>query len=207
MLVTRNRIPEDEYNSWNTQGMVGGSDSDNDRDQMSEIDVERQVGNTDNHGDTASEDEFDKPLASSVGNLSLLDLPNSPTVTKAKGKGRYIPRTPQKPSVYSSQSLRTMLIMKLGLGKRGRQVYSSEPESPSQRAKSKKIKARSSQHDHTVCHSFARPQISAPPQFVPLSADDMVVHRRGDDQDGPEIINPWEDKYHIPFLSTVDDLF
>lgn len=44
-----------------------------------------------------SDDDVAKPLASSIGDLSLFDSPkHSQAATNAKEKGRHIPRTPQK---------------------------------------------------------------------------------------------------------------
>lgn len=96
VLVTRNRIPDDIYESWNTQPVIAGSDSEDD--EMFKIEDNcSEGGDTDVDPACISDDEFDKPLASSVGNLSLFGPLSTQANTNAKGKGRCtIPRTPQK---------------------------------------------------------------------------------------------------------------
>jgi len=88
-IVTQNHILDDVYESWNAQPLVAGSDSADDE-------CEEVVEIVEADGSDGS-DDFDKPLASSIGNLNLFDPPQGHKVVDCKGKGRAIPRTPSKP--------------------------------------------------------------------------------------------------------------
>ncbi|KAI9571524.1 hypothetical protein HD554DRAFT_2169335 [Boletus coccyginus] len=77
-FVTRNRIPDEVYESWNSQQLVAGSDSA--EEQSTEIESDKS-------------DDFDRLLVSSIGNLNLFD---GHKVADIKGKSRHIPNTPRK---------------------------------------------------------------------------------------------------------------
>jgi hypothetical protein len=79
----RNRISEDAYESWNTQLVIAGSDSTDDRSLENWLDADTDISNF-------SDDDFARLLASSIGNLNLFDPPNP----------FQVPRTPQKLGVY-----------------------------------------------------------------------------------------------------------
>ncbi|KAG0696814.1 hypothetical protein DFH29DRAFT_1071949 [Suillus ampliporus] len=79
-FVTRNRIPDDIYESWNTQPIVAGSDSE--RDDCSDCDV--LLSNTDSPDDSVGF-KSDNELASS---LMELDMTSDTDVKDLKGKGK-----------------------------------------------------------------------------------------------------------------------
>ena len=92
-IVTRNCIPNNVYESWNAQPLVAGSDSaDDECEEVIKI-VEADASD--------ESDDFDKPLASSIGNLNFFNPPRDHKVIDHKGKGHVIPRTPNKPSTDS----------------------------------------------------------------------------------------------------------
>jgi len=83
ILVTRNRIPDAEYESWNTQPIVAGSDSECDSDGDS-LEAE-PLSEADSTGNDA---DHNPNLASSLMELELSDSEQPWNARDRKGKGR-----------------------------------------------------------------------------------------------------------------------
>jgi hypothetical protein len=79
----RNHTSEDAYESWNTQLVIAGSDSTDDRSLENQLNADTDISNF-------LDDDFARPLASSIRNLNLFDPPNP----------FQVPRMPQKSGVY-----------------------------------------------------------------------------------------------------------
>ena len=81
VLVTRKRIPDAVYESWNTQPIVAGSDSEGDG-NGSEVEL---LSDMDSIGDDA---DHNPELANSLMEMELTDSEDSRNVHDRKGKGR-----------------------------------------------------------------------------------------------------------------------
>jgi hypothetical protein len=79
--VTRNRIPDDIYESWNTQPVIAGSDSERDESDQLFSDTDGSVA-----------DKSDNELASSLIELDLTDV----KVKDSNPKGKMKARTPKR---------------------------------------------------------------------------------------------------------------
>lgn len=212
-FVTRNRIPDDIYESWNTQPVVAGSDSE--RDDCSDRDV--LFSDTDSPDDSVS-NKSDNELASS---LMELDMTSETEVKDLKGKGKMKAALARSPTISRN-------------AKRSHTLLSPSPsETTTRKAAQKKLRvkkesasdtiplffnsestnspppstqpARSNTSSHeTVSFRTSRVtapanELSSPPDFVSVSEADVLWRNKIQDDDpfAPECINPWDTRYSM----------
>ncbi|KAG2052898.1 hypothetical protein BDR06DRAFT_1009030 [Suillus hirtellus] len=188
-FVTRNRIPDTVYESWNTQPIIAGSDSEGDGDS-SEL-----FSNIDSIRDDV---DHNPKLASS---LMEMDLSNSGDIhMDYKGKGKM-------------GILKTPMVN----AKRTHTAALSPDESPTnQRVAVKRLKSETATISRLLplesppslsqlsvpsapaaCATF--PELSHPVTIVSVSDDDILWHNQPqpDDPFAPAMVNPWESEYAI----------
>ncbi|KAG1757918.1 hypothetical protein EDB19DRAFT_1901407 [Suillus lakei] len=190
-FVTRNHIPDSVYESWNTQPIIAGSDSEGDSDS-SEVELLSDVDSVRDNADHNPE------LASSLMEMELSDSVDIRTGYKGKGKLK-ISKTP----MVNAKWTHTVL---------------SPDESPTnQRVVAKKLKSKtaiaiphflplqslSSLNQLSipgVPAAYATcPELSHPATIVSVSEADILFRNQPQPNDpfAPAIINPWESEYVI----------
>lgn len=190
-FASRKAIPDDIYESWNTEPIVVGSDSDSESYDFSANDTDViSISGTGSNSGNAS--DIDVKLSSSMIDLELNDHA-AHVVLLDRGKGAAKQqKTPPRQSGKRSCALRSP-VQSPPAGKRLKNVLSRPTplflpsESP----------------------QFEAPQVSAAPAFVSVSQDDMLLRGRHypDSPGASPVINPWvEDPENYPALSLKDFL-
>ncbi|KAG1741955.1 hypothetical protein EDB19DRAFT_1907735 [Suillus lakei] len=211
-FVTRNRIPDDIYESWNTQPIVAGSDSE--RDDCSDCDV--LLSDTDSPDDSAG-CKSDNDLASS---LMELDMTSDTDVKDPKGKGK-MKAAPAGSPLRSRNAKRSHTLLS-----------PSPSEATTRRAAQKKLRVKKESASDTIplfsVNSQLEPplstqpaqsntsshetvsfrtsrvtvpanELSSPPDFMSVSEADVLWRNKIQDNDpfAPECINPWDTHYSM----------
>ncbi|KAG2108925.1 uncharacterized protein F5147DRAFT_773256 [Suillus discolor] len=201
-FVTRNQIPDDVYESWNTQSVIAGSDSEHDgSDQLL------------SYTDSSAVDKSDNKLASSLMELDLTDAKVKDSDPKGKMKARSPKSTNHMKRVLSPD--RSPSDTKQGAQKKVKKASdtniplffmdsaSLSPQAlpstqPAQFSSlSETVSFRNWVHVDAAASLRLKNEVSFPPEFVSVSEDDVLWCNRTNDNDpfAPERINPWDSCY------------
>ncbi|KAG1731248.1 hypothetical protein EDD22DRAFT_928259 [Suillus occidentalis] len=198
-FVTRNRIPQRVYESWNTQPVIAGSDSEVD-DDGSEMEL---LSDVDSIGDDAN---HNPELASSLMEMELSDSGDFHTDYKGKGKLKILKtpmvnakRTHTALSPDESPTNARVAVKKLKSETAAIPLFLPSQSSPS--LTDSQLSIPSVPATYATC-----PELSRPATVVPVSEDDILWRNQPqpDDPFAPVIVNPWESEYVI---RPVDYLF
>ncbi|KAG2105412.1 hypothetical protein BD769DRAFT_1676048 [Suillus cothurnatus] len=212
-FVTRNRIPDSIYESWNTQPVIAGSDSE--RDDCNDI----LLSDTDDSVSIKS----DNDLASS---LMELDMSSDSDVKDPKGKGK-AKAAPARTPVRSQNAKRSHTLLSPSPSEAIRKavqkklkkepasdaaipLFSTNPGSTSSELEPPPSTQPSAQSNSYQTVSFrtmtsrvpatlkVANKISAPPDFVSISEADVLWRDKIQDDDPfAEYINPWDSRYSM----------
>ncbi|KAG1855617.1 hypothetical protein F4604DRAFT_1932264 [Suillus subluteus] len=215
-FVTRNRIPDDIYESWNTQPVIAGSDSEHD--DCSDV----LLSDMDSLNDSFIS-KSDNELASSLMELELTDA----EVEDPKGKGKMKVVLPKRTNILSPTSDQSPSEVQRAIQKKSKVKQESandvqaaiplflmesgpstgsQPFPLTQPAQSNSLKTasfRSSrlgvQAGTAIQFLKSKSALSSPPKFVSVSEADVLWHSRPhvDDPFTPEHINPWDSRYSM----------
>ncbi|OAX31897.1 hypothetical protein K503DRAFT_860569 [Rhizopogon vinicolor AM-OR11-026] len=198
-FVTRNHIPHLVYESWNTQPIIAGSDSD------CEVNSDLEFSELESTGD---DEDNNSKLASSLMVLDLSDSeePQTRDICDAKVKGKS--RSFETPSLNNGMSN----------AKRTHAVLSPDESPTNDRVVAKRLKSEtaaisgplflSSQSSPsfgqlnlpvTASLKHKHPEYSRPPAVVSVSESDVLWRNQPhpDDLFAPAMINPWESQYSV----------
>ncbi|KAG1863029.1 hypothetical protein F4604DRAFT_1929212 [Suillus subluteus] len=190
-FVTWNRIPDDIYESWNTQPVIAGSDSEHD--DCSDV----LLSDVDSLNDSFIS-KSDNELASSLMELELTDA----EVEDPKGKGKMKVVSPKRTNKSAND---VQAAIPLFLTESGPST-GSQPFPLTQPAQSNSLKTalfRSSrlgvQAGTAIRFLKSKSALSSPPEFVSVSEADVLWRSRPhvDDPFTPEHINPWDSRYSM----------
>jgi hypothetical protein len=189
-FVTRNRIAQATYDSWNTQPTIAGSDTDN-----SLYDSDVVIFSDDDA------DEFDNKLTSSmirldldedieVGNKGKGKAGKTKTPDRSHAKRSRVMLSPESPS----QSEPTAPKKIKDLSANPIPIY-WKPVASSQSPASH----GGSNMDPFAQHLLSPPRVSPAPTAVSVSRDDILLRDRvpSDDPDCPPMLNPWDSRYSL----------
>ncbi|KAG1719499.1 uncharacterized protein EDB91DRAFT_1267913 [Suillus paluster] len=218
-FVTRNRIPDSVYESWNTQPVIAGSDSE--RDDCNDI----LLSDTDDSVSIKS----DNDLASS---LMELDMSSDLDVKDPKGKGK-AKAAPTRSPMRSRNAKRSHTLLSPSPSEATRKavqkklkkepasdtavpLFSMNSESASPELKLHPSTQPSAQSNSYKTVSFrtmtsrvpatlkVENKISAPPDFVSVSEADVLWRDKIQDDDPfAEYINPWDSHYSMLNLANL----
>ncbi|KAG1865887.1 hypothetical protein DFJ58DRAFT_770651 [Suillus subalutaceus] len=186
-FVTRNRIPDDIYESWNTQPVIAGSDSECDESDQLFSDTDGSVA-----------DKSDNELASSLMELDLTDVKVKDSNPKGKMKARTPKRTNHMKRVLSPDESSSDTKRRVVQKKHKKESASDVPLFFSDSGSSSCQAPPPTQPQFSsLRHGDLRLKVSSPPEFVSVSEDDVLWRNRtdGDDPFAPERINPWDSRY------------
>ncbi|KAG1857220.1 hypothetical protein C8R48DRAFT_835174 [Suillus tomentosus] len=219
-FVTRNRIPDNVYESWNTQPVVAGSDSEHD--DCSDV----LLSDVDSLNDSFIS-KSDNELASSLMELELTDAEAEDP--KGKGKMKVVSpkrtnmkrtRTVLSPEQSPSEVQRAIrkkskvkqepandvqAAIPLFLTESGPST-GSQPFPLTQLAQSNSLKTASFRSSPlgvpagtAIQFLKSKSALSSPPEFVSVSEADVLWRSRShvDDPFAPEQINPWDSRYSM----------
>ncbi|KAG2357105.1 hypothetical protein BDR07DRAFT_1380351 [Suillus spraguei] len=165
----RNRIPDDVYESWNTQPVIAGSDSKHDgSDQL--------LSDT----DSSAIDKSDNEIASSLMELDLTDG----EVKDSDPKGKMKARSPK-----STNCTKRVLSPD--------ESPSDTKQGAQKKVKKETVSFRSRVHADAATGLRLKDELSSPPEFVSVSEDDILWRNKTSDNDpfALEQINPWDSCY------------
>ncbi|KAG1734514.1 hypothetical protein EDB19DRAFT_1830584 [Suillus lakei] len=184
-----NRIPDNVYESWNTQPIIAGSDSKRDC-------SDALLSDTDSL-DNSVVDKSNNELASSLMELDLTDVEVKDSDPKGKMKARSLKRTNRMKRVLSpdqSPSDATRVVQK-----KLKKGSNSQGPSLTQPAQSSSLQTVSfhSQVRGAAAVLQLKNELSSPPEFVSVSEADVLWRNKTEDNDPftPEHINPWDSHY------------
>ncbi|KAG1884086.1 hypothetical protein F4604DRAFT_1919907 [Suillus subluteus] len=221
-FVTRNRIPDDIYESWNTQPVIAGSDSEHN--DCSDV----LLSDVDSLNDSFIS-KSDNELASSLMELELTDA----EVEDPKGKGKMKVVSPKRTNMKRTRTVLSptsdqspsevqrairkkksandvQAAIPLFLTESGPST-GSQPFPLTQPAQSNSLNEffiqtasfRSSrlgvQAGTAIRFLKSKSALSSPPEFVSVSEADVLWRSRPhvDDPFTPEHINPWDSRYSM----------
>ncbi|KAG2124927.1 hypothetical protein BD769DRAFT_1669082 [Suillus cothurnatus] len=190
-FVTRNRIPDTVYESWNTQPIVAGSDSEGDC-NGSEVELFSDV---DSIGDDV--DDHNPELASSLMEMELSDSGDN---HDRKGKG--VLRTIETPKIAMGNAKRTRTALSPNDSPANQRVAAKRLKSETATAIPRFLPLQSSPSlisQLNVPATYPSPELSRPATVVSVSEDDVLWRNQPqpDDPFAPAMINPWEPGYVV----------
>ncbi|KAG1722194.1 hypothetical protein EDB19DRAFT_1916807 [Suillus lakei] len=204
-FVTRNQIPDNVYESWNTQPIIAGSDS--------KCDCSDALLSDTDSLDNSVVDKSNNELASSLMELDLTDVEVKDSDPKGKMKARSPKRTNRMKRVLSpdqspSDAMRVVQkkLKKEPASNTGIPLFLMDPAGSNSQGPSLTQPARSSSLQTVSFHSQVRGaatvlqlknELLSPPKFVSVSEADVLWRNKTEDDDPftPEHINPWDSRY------------
>ncbi|KAI5995590.1 hypothetical protein EDD15DRAFT_2423402 [Pisolithus albus] len=203
-FASRKAVPDDIYESWNTEPIVVGSDSDSDSYDFSANDTDViSISGTGSNSGNAS--DIDVKLSSSMIDLELDDhSTRAVLLDRGKGVAKQQKTPPRQSGELSSPLSAHPRAHFSSTGKRSCALRSPVQSPPAGKRQKNLLPRPTPLFLPSESPQLEVPQVSATPSFVSVSEDDMLLRGRHypDSPGASPIINPWvEDLENYPALS------